>query len=204
MVKVRRGLFETNSSSTHSLVLEPCGKVATGLVGFGVDYEEDNDDIYKESVARYWGWFEFEVGVHKDEWTDVVIPVSEFGSPEFKVLDHFFSKFVYLLGWTWGTTHSKNPYVADINKLKNDEHIKKLVYLAQQIASRHGHPFSIKFMPTQVNDDNRWYLNNNKKSIYVNLDHEVMEQEFKEEIDGVSFEQILEDPDIMIFYRREG
>ena len=204
MVKVRRGLFETNSSSTHSLVLEPCGKFASGLVGFGVDYGGDNDEIYKECVDRYWWWFEFDVDVPKDEWTDVVIPVSEFGSPEFKVLDHFFDKFVYLLGWTWGTTHSKNPYVADLNKLKNDEHIKKLVYLAQQIASRHGHPFSIKFMPTQVNDDNRWYLNNNKKSIYVNLDHEVMEQEFKEEIDGVSFEQILEDPDIMIFYRREG
>ena len=205
MKTIRKNIFETNSSSTHSLVLSDCARWYTN------DFTK-RDDLFKDGIVRF----------------------SALGKAHFGPVCSFYDKIQYILGvLAGGLIMKENDQVRketgnynywkdyssiSVDWLENNLDIQWFLGIVKQVASQFGiiiKGFDFRSLrnmePDDMYDSDDMYCGGTKfkngKKIYNPLDHECMEwySEPKERIFGAhTIVEVLSDPNISIVYWRNG
>lgn len=205
MRTIRSNIFETNSSSTHSLVLTDCE-------GWYMNEFKENNDVFKNGIVRF----------------------SALGAAEFGPVCSFYDKVQYILGVLAGGLIMKETeearketgnldYWKDYSSistdwLENNLDIQWFLDIVKSVASQFGvviKGFDFRsyrnMNPDDMYESKSAYCGGmkfkNGKNIYNPLDHECMEwyPRPKERIFGVhTIAEVLSDPNISIVYWRNG
>lgn len=100
MIKIRRGVFETNSSSMHSLVIKKSGKVLTG------------EEILKDTCV----WENGDYHVYDDD--------IEYGRSPFRILTSPTEKFLYLIASYSDNEPMRNELIEKFKEITNIKNIE--------------------------------------------------------------------------------
>ena len=206
MKTIRQNIFETNSSSTHSLVLTECE-----------------------------GWYTSEFENKTNPFKNGTLYFSALGKANFGVIYSFYDKIQYILGVLAGGlimaetervrketgdyNYWKDYAAIPVDWLESNSDIKWFLNIVKRVAKKKFgitiEKFDFRSWRNMDPDDMYEPLDvfcggqkfKNGKLIYNPLDHECMEwyPEPKENIFGAhSVEEVLSDPNVSIVYWRNG
>ena len=199
MVKVRRGVFETNSSSEHNLAIRPsCDRSAEMLGITTYTYDDDTPDEVAEHRKRNIEWYINDIKRHMD--ANGALVIDRLGSKRFALIGDFVDKLQYIVAIVSGSSG-----VISVQTLLDNKRVEVLLENAKLAAKHLG--VEIK----EIRFDSSTYPSDgfevaDKTQIISSVDHGVLEYgpESDSSIDGIGFYDILVEPDIEIVYWRNG